>query len=355
MKKFLFPSLALMSMVFVGIIMLGCAKEDTKLSIGITNIKANSTSVEFTIKLANAIKYEYSVAKAGEIVDMIVVENGTTKTITVNNLEENAVYEIKAFAYGQNDTKSDLAAKSFIAKIGGEVIFFKRVLALKFTGTWCNNCPQMTAAMKTVAADDPGRLVTIAVHLDDKFNDDENYPENYILYNNWDLNKLIPITVIDYRDPCTQSVSQLKQAINTSVSDYYATSSVAINSKLEGKKITIEVKAKFAQTGNYKIGCAITENGIIVKPSVGATDYTYNNVLRHFLTEALCDDLGEMQAGTEITKTYTLDMDTEVINKAEWNTANLNVVAYILKNHGDGKDYTNNSAECKIKGKVDFS
>ena len=38
------------------------------------------------------------------------------------------------------------------------------VLVLKFTGTWCTYCPNMTAALETVEEAYPGRMIIMAMH-----------------------------------------------------------------------------------------------------------------------------------------------------------------------------------------------
>lgn len=330
---------------------------ETPPSIKITNINARSTSVQFTITPSDkTIRYEYFVAKTDEKVDMIVVENGEPNTITVDNLEENALYEIRAIAYGMNENKSAVATYLFKAIEGGEVVFFRRVLALVFTGQWSVNSPLMTTVLNTVRADYSGVLNTIAVHLENgPYRDDDlEITEGVQLYAESGVNG-IPMIQIDYREMCSVKASILNQAINVSINDYAASSTVAIRSEIEDKEITIEVKAKFAETGNYKIGCVITENNVIRDNTKGSVDGLYHNVLRCFLTDAFGDDIGEMNAGQEVTRIYTVNLDDNEIIDAQWNVENLNVVAFIMKNHGNGNNYVNNSAECKANGSVDFS
>lgn len=347
MKKFFYPLLSFVSILFVGAFLSGCTpEENTSLSIEIIDVKATPTSVEFTIKPINAIRYEYSIVKSGNNADMIAIDNGDTQTFKKEDLEEGAIYEIKAVAYGAKDTKSNYKVFTFMASENGGELFYRRVLALKFTGTWCSACPTMTTALNAIKKDDPGRLVTIAVHINDEFSDD--IPANRELYNFWNL-KALPTTLIDYRDKCEASVTILKESISKSIDEYFASSTVAITSKIEGEKVTINVKAKFVQAGDYKIGCAITENNIERKATSGSRDGLYHSVLRYFLTNALGDELGSIEAGDEISKTYTVDLNKD------WNVEELNVAAFIMRKDKNGEYYVNNSAESLINGSVDFS
>lgn len=350
MKRILFPILALMSMAFVGVTMMGCGSEDTTPTIKVTNVKANSKQVSFTLEPTNAIRYEYSVAKSGVNAGMNSIENSKSRDFVIEGLEEGANYDIKAIAYGKDNVKSEVVIEPFLAKDGGGSKYFRRVLAFKYTGQWCVNCPLMTAALKKIRSSDPDRLNTIAVHLSNTSErpDDLEVPAGVQLYRKTGSAGL-PTTQIDYREMCSSQVSNLERAIDKSIQDYYATSVVAITSKIEGNQAIIEVKAKFSELGNYKIGCAITEDGIVRNNTVGSTSGQYNDVLRAFATDPFGDDLGEVENGGEITKTYTVDLNDN------WNKENLKVVAFIIKNHGaDHENYANNSAECGINGSVAF-
>lgn len=349
MKKMLFSALALMSMAFVGTVLPGCTPENTDPSITITNLKVNSTEVRFTLTPVNSVRYEYSVSIKGENAPMNLIGNNEVKDVFLENLEKGATYEIKAVAYGKENVKSELSSETFIAQDGGGAIYERKSLAIKFTGTWCNNCPLMTAALKQISDESPGTFVTIGTHIDQGVERPDKFaiPAGHELYSIYGTGG-VPMTLIDYRDACSSSVPILKSAMKKSINDYFTSSSLSITSKIEGGKAIIEVKAKFSETADYKIACAITEDNLVENNTLGSRDGIYNNVLRTFLTDILGDDLGEMEAGTEITKNYTYDV-------SKWNSENLKVVAFIIKNHGGNENYVNNANESKINGSVDFN
>ena len=55
-------------------------------------------------------------------------------------------------------------------------MFFRRVLALGFTATWCQYCPNMSEAIAEASAQRPGRVIPLAVHYMDELSTSEAAP-----------------------------------------------------------------------------------------------------------------------------------------------------------------------------------
>lgn len=70
-------------------------------------------------------------------------------------------------------------------------------------------------------------------------------------------------------------------------------------------------------------------------------DYTHRHMVRKMLSSTvLGDGLGQVKDGSEVTRTYTFDVDDA------WNVANLSVAVLAI----DADGHVNNMAECAADG-----
>lgn len=224
--------------------------------------------------------------------------------------------------------------------------YFRHVLVLKFTGTWCTYCPNMTSALETVEEAYPGRMIIMAMHSGDAY----EVGEQAALANTFKVTGL-PTSVFDYRETSSYSVALLKAKVKRSLTEFPAVCGVALASRTEGGKVKIDATVRFQQTGDYKICCAVTEDGIHAPGTSGSRDGYYHHVTRAFATSASGDDIGNRTAGEEYKRSFEIEADDA------WALDKCHVVVYVFdRQPGENTVYyVNNAATCPVDGSADFA
>ncbi len=200
---------------------------------------------------------------------------------------------------------------------GGDegTVFFHRTLVLEFTGTWCQYCPMMAAALEEAKGLRPGRLVEIAVHGYDEMSADEAET----LAGRFKVSGY-PSVVFDL-DAGTK-FGEHEASKFTNYVDAAANQACGLALDASNGRLTVKVKA--VSGGQYSLGLAVVEDGIVAYQTGYGEGYVNNAVLRRFLSSGLDgDSLGELAEGEERTVEYDCSL-----------TPAQRVVAYVLQ---DGK------------------
>lgn len=181
---------------------------------------------------------------------------------------------------------------------GGEAVAGAGIV-LDFTATWCVNCPRMHEAIDLAMQDRPGKIIPISVHFQDEMVCDagkeliarfgvEAYPS---LVANFSPETLITATsrelILAKLDAAASGVAPcgLEGAVSPDGS------------------LTLRVTA--AQAGEYTLGVALLEDGIVAAQTGGSDHYVHNNVLRAFLQENPAGDpLGQLAAGQSAERVF---------------------------------------------------
>lgn len=224
--------------------------------------------------------------------------------------------------------------------------YFRHVLVMKFTATWCTYCPKMTSALETVEKAYPERMIILGIHSGDAYALDEEPA----LSRAFGVEGL-PTSVFDYRESASYSVPLLKAKVKRSITEFPAVCGIALQSKVERDKIKVGATVRFQQTGDYKIGCVVTEDGIHAPGTIGSKDGYYHHVARAFATKATGTDIGNRSEGEEYTTTFEID-----VNSA-WVLDKCHVVVFVLnKQTGDNEVYyVNQASTCPVNGSSDFA
>lgn len=176
-------------------------------------------------------------------------------------------------------------------------VFFHRVLALGFTATWCQYCPDMATALSEAARERPGRVVTLAVHYADELSPAEadKLVETFGIYG-------YPSLVFDYDRgtscsgrPAETLMAYVDQAVEKEACG------LAAESVTEDGALRVMVTVKAVRPASYSLCAALAEDGIQVANQAGyGPGYTCNAVLRGYLAPGIDGvSLGELQAGEE--------------------------------------------------------
>ena len=217
--------------------------------------------------------------------------------------------------------------------------FFHRVLALEFTATWCQYCPNMTAAMEKARTERPGRILDLAVH----YNDEMGSSSSDIVVERYKVSAF-PTAVLDL-DPSTafnrQDPGIFIDYIDRTVS--VPACGIAIESSVEGGFLKVSVTVKAAEDGDYSVGAALVEDGIVADQAGAGSGYVNNSVLRAVLGSGGFDGTpaGNLKVGGEQTVQFSRAFDGSKDHHR--------IVAFVLK---DGKAL--NTSTCAVGDKTGY-
>lgn len=232
-------------------------------------------------------------------------------------------------------------------KENGSGNFLKKWMIMKFTATWCVNCPGMSDAIKSVKNEMPGRIIDIEVHHIDDF--ETVAGKKYVEYFNVSA---IPVAIVDLNKGTQTSVASatlLKNSINRVVDANLPVCGVKIASAAQDERLVVDVESTITGDGRYKFAVALLGDGLVKAQTGGSTDYVHNGVLMGMLQQdAMGDDLGECKAGETVSRRYDYPMENLS------GTGKYRLVAFILKECGPEAYLVNNTTECKLYGSTDY-
>lgn len=212
--------------------------------------------------------------------------------------------------------------------VEGEITFVRNALIVEATSVDCIFCPGMHKIIKDkLMPKYPGRVYAVALHsllLGPEpmaiREYDEPWRSRFAIYG-------LPTSVIDYYQIYK---ANSPEALLDNIITQPALVGIGIITRLEGQKLTLELKAKAVQDieNPCKLVVLLTEDGIIA-PQMGdggGPNYEHNWVLRKYLTSLFGDQLaeGEIARNREYTKTinYTID--------AAFNSQNMHAIVGIM-------------------------
>ncbi len=237
-------------------------------------------------------------ATAGETATFTVYSGAedVTEYATIRNLTDDTVLEGNVFApAGEGEwtfvaeyeglLSEELTVTAFVVAEEGKD-FFRRSLVLDFTGTWCNNCPQMEAAVEEAMSARPGRIVPVSVHC---FPMDPMYlPKSDGLRKQFGIGNSLPAAVVDL-DPesmiSTTSSELLLSHVDRLLETRGVSAGIRIESTLEGDDLSVTVEAKAVREDEYTLSIILLEDSIVAKQKTKEAEipnYVHNNVLRQW-------------------------------------------------------------------------
>jgi len=185
--------------------------------------------------------------------------------------------------------------------------FFHRVLALEFTATWCQYCPNMTEALEQARKERPGRIQEIAVHYSDEMSSvaSDGVVTRYKVSS-------FPTVILDL-DPATRFNRQDAAIFKDYIDSTCETEAcgIALESSLKEGVLSLSVKVKAVAEGEYYVGAAVVEDGIVADQTGAGPGYVNNAVLRSFLGDGGLDGTpaGILKKGEESTVKFSKAFD----------------------------------------------
>ena len=204
--------------------------------------------------------------------------------------------------------------------------FFRRSAIMKFTGTWCSNCPTMTEDLKKVMEANPDRIVLLNVY-------DVNSTGGLAFENAGALEGKYgipgyPTGVVNdiarhVNNPNIDAQKLFSELVNEAIESYPARTSIGGFTNITDGNIAVNLKIAAKESDNYRICIFLLENGISHTQAGARGDYQHNYVLRRELTELSGEELQ-----IEGNSTGSINMEVPIPDCVQ-NINNAYVVAFV--------------------------
>ena len=241
--------------------------------------------------------------------------------------------------------------------------FHRNVAIFKLTGTWCSNCPRMTAALHSLGEDALDHSVVLACHSEDK-----GHPF-YVDYNGKDLASSVFLHMgassAAYPTNCYDLVSLNTSSSTVSITDQImsrrieAPAAVGVRiSSVQMDENTLKVKASIMAgvSGMYDMVCALVADNLEYKGGYTDNDNDlYSNVVigvsgDNFLTYRSASVV-ELKQDEEYEREFEFGFETA---PSESLLKNLRAVILVHKKNQNGSSEINNCAECAYGQTLDY-
>jgi len=202
---------------------------------------------------------------------------------------------------------------------------FHRVLALEFTATWCQYCPNMSDALHQAKGQRPGRIVEIAVHQYDEVSPEE--ADAIVAY--FKVSDF-PSILFDWNGDTRfneQSAERITGYVDATV--VKPTCNMALECSYSEGKLDAKVTVMADEAASYSVAAALVQDNIIVDNQAGyGSNYSCSSVLRRFLGAGTAGEaVGSLEKDQEKEHSFTADIDL-----GDFPEADFRVVAFVRKN-----------------------
>ncbi|MDR3251337.1 MAG: Omp28-related outer membrane protein [Tannerella sp.] len=244
--------------------------------------------------------------------------------------------------------------------------FFKQSVAMEAVATWCGYSPQMMQAFFSVHKNNSDKVQIMSIHpYDSDLGSSDVKTEDFIDFYNIGS---YPFGIVDLDEKLySRTPEAVLSAHNRMKYIHPVAAGIAIESQKYDDNISITLKIKAYYTHEYSVCAVIVEDSIIkpqrIYPNNSMALAYYDSTFMHFgvATYTMPDapitsgkSLGTIEAGQEVTESFSIATNRVVTSKRTINYSNCRVVAYIMRKEGD-KYYINNANTCPVvDGYVDY-
>lgn len=248
--------------------------------------------------------------------------------------------------------------------------FYNRVMVMQFTGTGCGFCPAVSAALKDlVKSDYKDKMEIVSIHA---FNaNDPMYSKIAV-----DISGSMGITGFpmvaynmrsktthSHQGPIIATRKKIESLINSQYEDV-SFAAISASSVKVGNDLEVSVSVKAGETGEYRVGLYILEDGVKVAQSGDGPDYDgydlniHNNAVRATYEGSdypfYGENLGVIEAGKESSVLLNAKLSES------WKVSDLSkcrLVIYVTSRDSEtaAKFYTRNIIACPLEGKVPYA
>lgn len=242
-------------------------------------------------------------------------------------------------------------------------VFHRNVAIFKLTGTWCVNCPRMTAALHSLEGDAADHSIVLACHSEEK-----GHPF-HVPYNGTDLASSVFLqmgeTAAAYPTNCYDMVSLNTSSSTVTIVDEImerrvnspANVGVRISSVgLEGNSVKVSASVKASAAGTYDMVCVLVADNL--KYEGGYTDND-ENLYSNVVLAVSGDNFLTYRAASafDLAKDAEYERDFEFAFESvpsESILKNMRAVVLVHRKNADGKSEVNNCAECGYGETLDY-
>lgn len=255
------------------------------------------------------------VSSGAEYGDSVLLEDGMTKSRFVNstfgltverNTGEVRSGEVVLLAGGKEFPVEIRQMGKMTADFSRE--FYKRSAIMRFTATWCGNCPPMAEAMAKAMEALPDRIVPLNLHASSSegglaysgtaelgdYYGVQGYPTGVV--------NSTAIVMNNRQDITHQIFSDL---VREAVESYPAKTAIGGYNVVSDGNIAITASIAAKESGSYRLCAFLLEDGIQYAQQSGGNDYVHDYVVRR--------ESGElMGASVDIASGSVAEVDLEI-------------------------------------------
>ena len=328
-----------------------------------TTIKADGTeTVTFTVRFGSK---DVSHDSNMNLVYSVEGKEMTLKPgVNVFTTTAPAEYHFKARYYssGAHYSDNEVVLKAVSAAQGvGKKDYYQKLWGMQFTAVSCQYCPRLTASLKTVMTEEPGRIVLTAFHV--AF-DEATMPDPMRLGINEEFRNIVkhsdglPLFAFNMVKSQTGIVDQMDLIMEQKtamLADCPASCGVAVAAAYDAARsevtVTGRVTSNVSEAMRYHI--ILVEDGVeYAQMGTDEDTYVHDNVVRAIAAENRWGDNFNfglpLEEGVEVSVRRTIKLD-----KA-WNPANMRAVMVALSER-NGQYVCNNVNECVFGSSVDYA
>lgn len=209
--------------------------------------------------------------------------------------------------------------------------FYRRSGFIRFTATWCYNCPIMSEALSIAGTIRPDRIIPINIHAMssggglgfwmanefEKMYDIQAYPTGI-------MNNMMKIS---NERPAESLAEVIVNATDEATASYTSMTSLQVYSNINGNIITVDTYIAARKDGEYLLSILLLEDNIQFPQEGCNDDYVHNGILRSLLTEPVEGTPISIQSPCCITK-YSLEKD---LPRSVADKDNLYVIAIVSR------------------------
>ena len=327
MKKFVFK-IPVLVLVF-SLLVLSCSKKE--------DFTEEETII---VNFENGLSFRKASLKNQEIVFSLFDDDG-------NEITENVTYYVAGTALDGNTFSSDVEAEFEVYAVfivdGIEYVTetdtfkvispIKKLVVEDYTGTWCGNCPAVTASIEEILTEAQD-ITVIAIHNGDEF----TLPFEQSLRDALDVAAGSPRARIDRTTTWGSGTNFPTEAVLGLVGNS-VNSAISIKTSISGATIFTEISvASEAELSGRKLVVYLVEddlvapqenyfNGVEESPYFGLgnpiENFVHNHTLRHSFSNIVGDEIPTTSALVDYTTNYTFDIPQDFVAE------NLHIVAIL--------------------------
>lgn len=197
--------------------------------------------------------------------------------------------------------------------------FYRTVPVLRFTATWCYNCPLMSEAVAAVEQSRPGRVVPISMHA-------VSSEGGLAYYRSGDFEQLYDIpgyptgvvsNVASFQNerPVENEIKTLDAMVAEVLESYPPVTALQVSSSISGDNVTLTADIAAKEAGEYRIMVFLLESNMVFPQQGDEKDYVHDDVVREVLSDELFGDTVTAEADAVVKYSVTKKIPRSVTNR----------------------------------------